>query len=68
MSYTAHKCFTGLSLIFKKGLFELVTLQPAQEKIPVNSFLKVFAEEKKISGKEEVCDKEKTMNVTKILL
>lgn len=68
MSYTAHKCFTGLSLTFKTGLFELVTLQPAQEQIAVNSFLKVSAEEKKISGKEEVCDKEKTMNVTKILL
>lgn len=60
MSYTAHKYFfTGLSLIFKKGLFELVTLQPAKEQILVNSFLKVFAEEKKSVGRKKFVTKRK---------
>lgn len=35
----------------QEGLFELVTLQPAQEQILVNSF-KGFAEEKKSVGRE----------------
>ena len=60
VSYTAHKCFTGLSLTFKTGLFELVTLQPAQEQIAVNSFLKVSAEEKKKSvGRKKSVTKRK---------
>lgn len=46
---TLHTSVSSLAFlyIFKKGLFELVTLQPAQEQILLNSFLKVSVEEKK---------------------